>query len=96
MERCLGLDTASDALHHLLENDDAATTEYKQDGQDTKPNSDPQYDTKEERRVIENVETPAARKAGEGTRKDHKVKKVIKVNDPTLTQPPPPPPKIIP
>lgn len=33
--------------------------------------SDKQYDNKEEKRVIETVETPAAKKAGEGTRKNH-------------------------
>jgi len=60
---------------------------------------DTQYDNKEERRNIVNVETPAAKKAGEGTRTDHKVKKMFPVSDPTQNQPPqpsPPPPPTIP
>lgn len=52
---------------------------------------DSQYGTKEEKRVIEKVETPAAKKAGEGTRTDHKAT-LVPVSDPTK-QPTPPPVK---
>ena len=46
---------------------------------------DPQYGNKEERRVIEEVETPAAIKAGEGTRSDHSGTP-YRVKDPTSTE----------
>jgi RHS repeat-associated protein len=50
------------ALRHL--SDPAAFDRDRQ-------SPDTQYDNKEERRVIEQVENPAARKAGEATRSDH-------------------------
>ena len=43
---------------------------------------DPNYDNIEEKKVIEGVETPAAEKAEEGTRKNHKGVE-FKVDDPT-------------
>jgi RHS repeat-associated protein len=58
------LHEASHALQHL--------TNEAQFNSDSKPKSDARYDTKEERRVIERVETPAARKLGEPTRTNHR------------------------
>jgi hypothetical protein len=52
-----------------------------------------QYDNEEEKRVIQKIETPAAKKAGEDTRIDHSGT-LVPVPDPTKrpTPPPPPPP----
>lgn len=58
----------------VRENDDSAKKEYNDS---IKPNSDNQYSTKEERRVIQGAEQSAARKHGDinakqTTRKNHK------------------------
>lgn len=58
----------------VRENDNSAKKEYNDS---IKPNSDSQYSTKEERRVIQGAEQSAARKHGDinakqTTRKNHK------------------------
>jgi RHS repeat-associated protein len=48
---------------------------------------DMQYENKEERRVITEYETPAARQLGEGIREDHSAKSLFNVPVPTMRNP---------
>lgn len=57
------LHEAAHALQHLKDPERFDT--------DRRPRSDPQYGTKEERRVIEKVEAPAAVRLGEPVRRSH-------------------------
>ena len=67
------LHEASHALQDL-ENHDQFENDSKE--------KDTDYDNKEEKRVIDEVETPAAKKAGEGIRNNHRGKE-FHVDDPT-------------
>ena len=49
--------------------------------------SDAKYDNAEEKFVIDNIETPAAEKLGEGTRKDHRGKNYETQGPTTIKKP---------